>query len=59
MPKYEIGTVWSGYSRGVSTYIVEADSEEEARELWYKGEKTHNEVVRDDRETEIQSIKQI
>ncbi|MFH1428840.1 MAG: hypothetical protein ABIH39_03750 [Candidatus Margulisiibacteriota bacterium] len=59
MAKFEIKTVWSGYSRGVSTYIIEANNEEEARELFYEGERTEHEVVRDDTESEIESIKQL
>lgn len=57
MPKYEIEIMWHGYSRGVSTYVVEAESEEAARELWHEGDCTERIVVRDDTEKEIESIK--
>lgn len=59
MPKFEIKTEWSGYSRGTSTYIVEADNKTEAEKLWYRGEQIQHEVVRDDTENEIQSVKQL
>lgn len=59
MAKFEIKTVWSGYSRGTATYIVEADNEECAKEMWYEGERVQHEVVRDDTEAEIESVKQI
>ena len=59
MPKFEIKTEWGGYSRGTATYIVEADNEAEAKELWYRGEQIQHEVVRDDTENEIQSVKQL
>ena len=59
MPKYKIKIDWSGYSRGVSTYVVEAGSEEEAREIWYEGERTEHNVVRDDTEKEIQSVEKL
>jgi len=59
MAKYEIETEWSGYSRGTSTYVVEAVDEDEAREMWYEGERTKNNVVRDDTENEITGIKEI
>ena len=54
--KYEVKCQWSGYSRGVSIYIVEAESEEEARELWYEGDRAYHKVVRDDTEVEIESV---
>ncbi|KKL78114.1 hypothetical protein LCGC14_2028090 [marine sediment metagenome] len=57
--KFKIKTEWSGYSRGTSIYIVEADNEAEAKELWYRGERIQHEVVRDDTENEIQSVKQL
>ena len=57
--KYKIELDWSGYSRGFSVYEVEAESEDEARESWYEGKRTHHEVVRDDTEKEISSIKEI
>lgn len=56
MPKFEIKTEWYGYSRGLSTYVVEAESEQEARDNWYGGERTKHVVVRDDTENEIQSV---
>lgn len=59
MNKYEIKTEWWGYSRGTSTYIVEAEDEAEAREFYYEGECTHNQVVRDDRENEIRSVEKL
>jgi hypothetical protein len=59
MKKYKVVLEWSGYSRGITEYLVEAESEEEAREIWYKGTQTYHEVVRDDTEKEIESVKQV
>lgn len=51
MPTYIVNVDWSGYSRGVTTYSVEADSEEEARDNYYLyGEEISHEVIRDDTE---------
>ena len=50
MPKFKIDLNWSGYSRGTSTYIVDAESSEEAKEMWYEGERVAHDVVRDDTE---------
>lgn len=57
--KFEIEMNWSGYSRGVSTWVVEAESEEEARENWCCGEEIDRCVVRDDTESEVESIRVI
>ena len=59
MNKYEVKTEWSGYSRGKATYIVEANSKEEARELWYEGEEVDKDTVRDDCESEVESVKKL
>ena len=57
MAKYLIVTEWAGYSRGVATYEVEANSEEEARmDYWDDDNPCTKSVVRDDTEQEIQSI---
>ncbi len=53
MPEFEINISWSGYSRGLSKYLVEADTEEEAKEIYYEGKKVYHEVVRDDTDSEI------
>ena len=54
---YEVHVDWSGYSRGFSTDIVEADSEEDAIERFWDGYEDHEETVRDDREREGTSAK--
>jgi len=59
MPIYEVKCQWSGYSRGLSTYRVEADSEEEAKELWWEGDRIYHRVVRDDTENEVESVKEV
>lgn len=59
MAKYKVDMEWSGYSRGTLTYIIEAKSEDEAKEIWCEGEKTHYDVVRDDTEIEIVSVELI
>ena len=59
MRKYKVNITWSGYSRGESTYIIKADSEDEARELYYEGDRVTHSVVRDDTENEIETIKEI
>ncbi len=54
--KYKVKIGWAGYSRGSSVYEVEADSEEEAIENWWIGEKISNVVVRDDTEVDDGNI---
>lgn len=56
MPKFKIILEWSGYSRGTEIRIVEAETEEEAREIWYEGKQVDRQIVRDDTESEIDSI---
>jgi len=56
MNKYEVDVDWAGYSRGYSTYIVEAESEEEAMNSYYLGEKIEHETVRDDTDSEVSSV---
>ena len=53
MATYIVNVDWSGYSRGVAAYRVEADSEEEARERYLEGEELFCEVVRDDTESGV------
>ena len=49
MSKYLVDVEWSGYSRGVSTYSVEADTAEEAEENYsWHGDLINREVVRSD-----------
>ncbi len=52
MPKYSVTLEWSGYSRGTSTYEVEAENKEDALENYDCGRLIYNEIVRDDREKE-------
>lgn len=59
MTKYLVETEWSGYSRGISSYEVEADNPEEAEELWYEGKMIHNITVRDDRENDVTCVEEI
>ena len=56
--KYRVKIDWSGYSRGVSEYILYAKDEEEAKECYYDGKKVYHRTVRDDTEKEIQSVKE-
>ena len=50
MPKYKVQVEWSGYSRGYSLYEVEANSKEEAEELYWESEPYHVVTIRDDTE---------
>jgi len=59
MKKFLVTTEWSGYSRGTATYEVEAETADEARELLFEGKQINREVVRDDTESEIESVKEI
>ncbi len=56
MNKYRVITEWGGYSRGKAEYIVEANSEEEAKELFWENEPDSKETVRDDTESEVESV---
>ena len=56
MGKYRVVTEWSGYSRGKAQYTVEANSEEEAKELFWDVEPDSKTTVRDDTESEVESV---
>ena len=56
MNKYRVITEWSGYSRGKAEYTVEANSEEEAKELFWENEPDSKKTVRDDTESEVESV---
>jgi hypothetical protein len=49
---YTVTREWYGYSRGFTTYKIEADSEEDAVESYCYGEEVSHQVVRDDTETQ-------
>lgn len=59
MPKYKIEVDWTGYSRGIATYTIDAENEDEARELYNEGEQINHQVIRDDTEDEIVKIEEI
>ena len=59
MAKYNVQVSWEGYSIGTSTYIVEADSEEQAKESWHDGYEAHREEYRDDIDCEVESAELI
>ena len=52
MMKYIVKIQWSGYSRGSDVYEVEADSEAEAKSMFYMGKRLSHVIVRDDREVD-------
>ncbi len=57
MAKFKVEVEWSGYSRGYSVYLVEADTKEEAEEIGiFDGERIKYEVVRDDTEKEVVKV---
>ena len=55
MPKYLVEGDFSGYVRGCRTYVVEAESEEQARKYFWKGDE-ESEIIRDDTEFEISDV---
>ena len=57
--KFKVDIIWSGYCRGVSGYLVEAENEEEAVENWYDGEELYHETHRDDTEKEIYKVEEV
>jgi hypothetical protein len=59
MKKYIATIEWSGYSRGISEYEIEAENPEAAMELWYEGKRTYHDVVRDDTEKDVVKIKEV
>lgn len=59
MPKFEVTQEWSGYSRGLTVYEVEASSEEEARKAWWSGKEIFSETIRDDTETDEITVEEI
>jgi len=56
MPKYEVETKWNKRSNGTSTYLIEADSAEEAGKNYRKGDRIEHRTKQDYTENEIQSI---
>lgn len=48
--KYKVTVPFAGYVRGYQTYLVEAESEQEALNDYWSGELIEDEIVRDDRE---------
>lgn len=48
MNKFEVTVPYSGYIRGYRTYLVEAETEEEALKDYWSGELINDNVVRDD-----------
>ena len=54
MKSYDVKVEWSGYSRGIATYRIDAESEEEAKELFIEGELRDRVTMRDD--TEVQDV---
>ena len=61
MPKFKVKVEWSGYSRGFSEYLVEADSQQEALEIYDEvGELVNTQTVRDDTERgDILNVKEV
>jgi hypothetical protein len=50
--KYEVIVDWSGYSRGYTTYVVEADNKQDAKDKVSDGEVSGTRhIVRDDTES--------
>jgi len=56
MKEYEIKVEVSGYCRGVKVFRIKANSEEEAKEIYYDGKVISDEIHRDDREQDILDI---
>lgn len=56
MTNFIVKTEWSGYCRGQAAYLVEAESEEQARDIFYEGEELYKDIIRDDTESEILSV---
>ncbi len=61
MKKYKVMCDWWGYSRGVSTFIVEAPNEDEAERiaLYGGGSLQSRRINRDDTESRVESIEEI
>ena len=59
MKTYKVETTWSGYCRGMAAYSVKAESPEEAKRYWYEGEEIYKEIIRDDTESEVDSVEEI
>lgn len=50
MRHFIVRVEWAGYSRGQSTYRVEAESPQEAQTIYHEGTRTQHKVIRDDTE---------
>lgn len=55
MPTFLVSVPFSGYSRGDTTYRVNAETEEEAiKNVKWSGEEVETNTVRDDRDHEFE-----
>lgn len=52
MPKYSVEVEYAGYSRGRQTYLVDADSADEAMSTYWNGQEVDTNEVRNDWERE-------
>ena len=58
MATYRVEVEVSGYCRGYQVWLIEADSEEEAKDSFWAGEFISEEIILDDREGEVVSAKE-
>jgi len=56
MSRFKVNLDWSGYSRGTSTWIVEAKDKEEAEECFFDGKRISHMTMRDDTDREVSSV---
>ena len=57
--KYSVVVEWSGYCKGIMEYVVEAESEVEAKENWSEGKEIERDTIRDDTVKEVVSIEKL
>jgi len=56
---YRVTVEWSGYSRGTATYLVDAETEQDARENYREYDSVTKQTVRDDTEGEVSSVEEV
>lgn len=59
MSKFKVTREFSGYCRGVEDFLIEAASEEEAKENYWDGVSLGTEIIRDDTETQELYVEEV
>lgn len=59
MPKFNVTVGWSGFSAGFSTYEVNAENEQQAKEIYSLGKKVDHSTTQDEIDNQISSVTEV